>query len=363
MFSQNNKELNLRLAETAMRHATWTCVYDDDNENEGRTSCKFADELMLKVRSVRVYSESQQKKNILVYAKQALRYRVGRCEEQSCLTIIYLLSMGVFNIHKFSMEGGGDHVFLVIGNWNNDSDLLRPETIPADAIVIDTWAKEFYPARKFKKYAEAGDAYLKGTPVLQYSFERDGLGKFNTSREARSQFQQEMNAFIAKYLVYRKHSPKRARAYLNPLMQEISQFKDKEDKSELIKLNAQRASLFYARKIASDKEKFTQTYVRENKYTDWVNTLVCDLLAQAIEKGPSSVNVDLPQLVKSCPIQDFQNMDIMKIISAMVNKHRPDIQHKEAFIYIQKIMMNLGKTLIESSSTHSRNIKNEKKLI
>lgn len=347
----DRKEKNLRsAAETAMRHVTWTCVYDDDNENESRTSCKFADKLMLKVRSVKIDSQLPEKENILIYAKKALRYRVGRCEEQSCLTIIYLLSMGVFNIHKFSMEEGGDHIFLVIGSWNKDSDLLKPETVPSDAIVVDTWAKEFYSAKKFKKYAEAGDVYLKGVPTLQYSFERDGLGRFDASLELRSEVKEEMKKFIAKYLVYREFSDKKARAYLKPLMRDIIQFKnkDKENKSALIKLNSQRSTLFYADKIASDRMQCKQTYVREKRYTDWVNTLFSDLLKQSIEKGLSSINVDLSILVKSCPIQDFRNINVMKIISQVENKNRPDIEHKEAFIFTRKIVANVGKTLLET---------------
>jgi hypothetical protein len=113
-------------------------------------------------------------------AMNALTYRAGNCSEQTSLAIIYLLSRECYSLSMIGMLGG-DHNFLAIG-LNNDSDLKKQINIPAEAIIVDPWTDDIYFATEFpNKVTHDKFCALKGTPIIKWSFERDGLPWLKTT--------------------------------------------------------------------------------------------------------------------------------------------------------------------------------------
>jgi hypothetical protein len=78
---------------------------------------------------------------MVAMAESAKTFRVGNCNEQSCLAFAYLVERKVKEVEIFSIFGH-DHVFVVVGRTSGQ--LMAFETWNAEAAVCDPWAKRAY---------------------------------------------------------------------------------------------------------------------------------------------------------------------------------------------------------------------------
>lgn len=227
---------NLNWANTALRFVKWTCVYGAQNRQEDREKTNnFVDKLMKESRDslmnilkteYELYSKSLGLKshlsvfslrdpgfetyynceqNKLVHlAQHVMRYRAGNCDEQASLAIIFLLSQGVYNVCKLTVNTNDEsgflalfgleskHTFVAIGLDEEYTNLNKPETIPEDAFIVDPWENVTYPAKEFITRA-INFKYYGGK--ITYAFEKEGLKNFDTTD--RKKFSEELQHFIS----------------------------------------------------------------------------------------------------------------------------------------------------------------------
>lgn len=187
---------NLKFAKSALRYVKRTCVYGAYNRREdllrtGEFNLKLIKESRDKMEfSLDLPMEIKKKASI------ALTQRAGNCDEQMCLTLLFLLTQQCYDLRIIEMDGG-DHTFVAIG-LPPYCDLSKPETIPEDAVICDSWANEYYPAKEFVLKSFTRGYLYQGQPISTYSFQDDGLeGK---SYEDRNEISEELKIFINKQL-------------------------------------------------------------------------------------------------------------------------------------------------------------------
>jgi hypothetical protein len=78
-------------------------------------------------------------------ADSAINYQIGNCGEMSCVAYCYLkYTKNLIKVDRLSILGG-DHAFNVIGR-DPASEVSNPNTWGIDAVVLDCWTNEYYPA-------------------------------------------------------------------------------------------------------------------------------------------------------------------------------------------------------------------------
>lgn len=147
------------------------CYYEADNiyqlggkyqyrqSSQSGMSLAFLGKILDKERE-RKRDYSSRKIHLLSSAEISLTLRMGRCAEQCDLLACYLLARG-FDDFKFVKCDG--HVF-VITKFQTGGNLLNPETIPPEAMVVDPWASECYPAKEFAN--RSNKSLLNANPVI-----------------------------------------------------------------------------------------------------------------------------------------------------------------------------------------------------
>ena len=145
----------INLIEEPMKFVKMVCYYQADNisdrkdrpdldqSNQERSESNMLGTFLNKERE-RKQGDSG-KIHLLSSAETALSLRMGRCAEQSHLLACYLLAKRCDDF-KFVCHSG--HLFVVT-SFPKESDLLSPETIPPEAMVIDPWMDESYPAKQY----------------------------------------------------------------------------------------------------------------------------------------------------------------------------------------------------------------------
>lgn len=289
--------MNFRHAYTAVRFVKWTCVYgastlDEDKEK----TAGLVGKIILQYRGdcIEYYYKT------LLQASHVLRYRAGNCEEQTALGIVYLLSRGIFNIHKICMKKQ-DHAFLAISL--KDGNLKQPETIPEEAMIVDPWANESYPAKEFNQRALERE-FMQDDPTIEYFFGPDTirvLGIQAWERSSRLKFfspgEEQTNENIAAKLQQFLFAEMSARDVIpqnrHPVIDELKFCFLKSRRKETT--SAYQSYKTYCRKF----------YSQLPKYKRWMENLF-DELGDAVDKGDLSLDsFNIEPFRISCPIAEF----------------------------------------------------------
>lgn len=98
------------------------------------------------IRGVRNESGGSGLKNdvdfIMKVAYESEKAGYGNCREHACLTARHLMMNNAPNVEIFGKE---NHAFVVIGRDPNSDD-INPATWGSNAMVVDSWSNESYPA-------------------------------------------------------------------------------------------------------------------------------------------------------------------------------------------------------------------------
>ncbi len=79
---------------------------------------------------------------------------VGNCGDKASLAAVMMADRGLGPVEIFCLSAG-DHGFCVVGRAPG-SDLHDPKTWGPDAVIVDPWSNETYPA------TEAGPGHMRG---------------------------------------------------------------------------------------------------------------------------------------------------------------------------------------------------------
>ncbi len=138
---------NLAYAEDAMSYVKQALPLGSCNKAK-----RFDDPLHIAITDMRDEWESVLKKSSFnteckrykKLAKVAKKHGIGNCAEMSAVAYSYLKDKNLIKVAMLYLQGG-DHAFIVIGK-DPASDERDPYSWGLEAVVLDCWTNQFYPA-------------------------------------------------------------------------------------------------------------------------------------------------------------------------------------------------------------------------